>query len=240
METSSVSPSFAEQQEKRERKLFIILWIVFLAFFAGQFFFLYPKVPIYTALIRASALTGTTLISAALFSSALFKWHPRWAVHWHVRKYLGVGGFVFIFFHVLFVVQSVFGWKITSIFYTLNPLKNPLIFGAVAFPIFFLMAVTSLEWIVKKLGTRRWKTIHRLVYVAYPLSIFHFALTNPKALYNPFGYLLIAVTACAVFGQLYWFVKIASRKKFRSKGSIIGIFIIIASLLIAYLALTSK
>jgi len=238
MNTLSEAILYAQTEQIRRRKSLMYVWGVSLLLFASSFlyeFFLVGIKP-QTALIRASSLSGVILISAALFSSALFKWRPRWAVHWKVRRYLGISGFVLIFIHVTSVVQLIFGGNIGKVFYEINPIKNPLIFGFISYIILFTLFLTSTDWAVKKLTPRHWKTIHRLVYVAYPLSIFHFALTNPAALYNPFGYLLIAMTACAVFGQLYWFVRIASRKKFLSKGSIIGILIIISSLFIAYLA----
>lgn len=166
-----------------------------------------------SALIRSFALAGETLIGLALFSSAIFKWFPRLAVHWRVRRYLGVSGFVLIFFHVAGVMQFIFHYDVSRVYYSLNPLENPLLFGVIAYPIFFIMAVTSTDWMVRRLTPRVWKFIHRLVYLAYISSIFHFLFTNPQALNNPLGYLLYAVTALALFGQVFWFFKIARQKK---------------------------
>lgn len=190
------------------------------------------------SLIRASALTGTTLTATALFSSALFKWNPRWAQYWRIRRFLGVSGFVFILIHVTSVLWFIFSWNIPILFYSWNPVKNPLVFGLTAFLILFAMAATSFDWAVKKLGGRRWKNIHRFVYIAFPAAIFHYTLINPLLLYNPAGYLLMIMTAAALFGQLFWFFKIAGAKKFKTKGALVGFTIIAAVLATATAAIS--
>lgn len=187
------------------------------------------------SLVRSFALAGTTLIGMALFSSAIFKWFPRTAVHWRIRRYLGVAGFILIFFHVATAMKFIFNYDLKLVYYSFNPLVNPIIFGSIAYLIFFIMAITSTDWMVKKLTSRVWKFIHRFVYVAFLSSIFHFILMNPQTLNNPLGYLLYGIIGLAVFGQLFWFIKTASQKKFKSLGSIVGITLIFATLIIIYL-----
>lgn len=220
------------------RKQLIVIAIFSFIFWGIQFYYQYSVLTakdLKIALIRSFALSGETLIGGALFSSAVFKWFPQTAVYWTIRRYLGISGFVFIFFHVAATMQFIFNYNLKSVYYSLNPLENPVVFGSIAYPIFFIMAATSTDWAVKKLTPRIWKTIHRLVYIAYVSSIFHFILINPRALNNPFGYILIAITILAIFGQLFWFIKIASQKKFRSLGSLVGVTLILATLIIVYL-----
>lgn len=215
--------------------LSLTVWVIELII---HYYFLTGKNMV-VSLVRSLGITGSTLFAAALFSSAIFKWRPRLAIHWRIRRYLGVAGFVFIFFHVGTAMQFLFNYNLALVYYSLNPIENPVIFGSLAYPIFFIMTATSTDWAVRKLTPKVWKFIHRFVYVAYISSIFHFALMNPEALYNPLGYLLIALTACALFGQLFWFFKISSQKKFRSLGFYIGIAIILSTLLLLYLVLKS-
>ena len=192
------------------------------------------------ALVRSFALSGATLISAALFSSAIFKWFPKTAKHWRWRRYLGVSGTVFIVLHILSVSHYLFQWDIAAAFYSLNPIQNPIIFGAVAFPILFVMAATSTDWAVDKLTPQRWKFIHRFVYLAYIASIFHFVLINPALLKNPAGYLLLALTGLAIIGQLYWYIKTVIRRKARNFGTYIGLGLIIGTLTLGYYAVKLK
>ena len=187
------------------------------------------------SLIRASSFAGATLIGAALFSSAIFKWFPQTARYWRYRRYLGVSGVVFVSFHAFAVYYYYYGFNLSAVYYSLNPVENPVVFGSLALPFFLLMALTSTDWALQKLGGRNWKTLHRFVYIAYPLSIFHFLLIRPEVLATAPGILLLTVTALAVFGQIFWFFKIAGAKRFRSLGSLVGFAIIIVTLVIAYL-----
>jgi sulfoxide reductase heme-binding subunit YedZ len=45
--------------------------------------------------------------------------------------------------------------------------------GLVAFALLIPLAITSTRWWQRHLG-RRWKLLHRLVYLAIPLSVLHF------------------------------------------------------------------
>src|SRR3989344_9092673 len=169
----------------------LIFWI---ATFTLEYFYL-TKNSLQLSLIRSFAISGEILISLALFSSALFKWYPRLAVHWRIRRYLGVSGFILIFFHVATVMGFIFKYDLHRAYYTFNPLVNPIIFGTIAYIILFVMTITSTDWMVKKLTPRVWKFIHRFVYIAYISSLFHFIVINPQALNNFLGYILYLVTA---------------------------------------------
>lgn len=224
--------------KKHWKQLFLFLPIP-LAFWGLQFlyqYFIASSRVLELSLVRSFSFTGATLISAALFSSAIFKWKPILAHHWRIRRYLGVSGFIFIVFHVTSVYQFLFEWDIAAVYTSFNPFKNPIVFGTIAFPIFFIMAITSTDWAMKKLTPKVWKMIHRLVYPAYLSVIFHFLLINPAALKTIPGYFLLGLTGCALFGQLFWFAKIAGQKKFLTFGGLYGLVLIIAALVIGYLA----
>ena len=47
--------------------------------------------------------------------------------------------------------------------------------GWVAFVIFVALAATSNRWAVRRLGAR-WKSVHRWIYLAAPLSVLHWYL----------------------------------------------------------------
>ena len=46
--------------------------------------------------------------------------------------------------------------------------------GFAAFLILIALGVTSNTWMIRKLGGKRWNALHRLVYVAGGLGVFHF------------------------------------------------------------------
>ena len=207
-------------------------------FWAAEVWYYYSRIPndLTGALVNGSALAGMTLISCALFSSAIFKWIPRYAQYWRLRRFMGFAGVAMIIIHIGSFLYLVLGLNLWILFTEWNPLKNPLLFGLFAFIIFLVMFSTSTDWAMQKIGPKRWKNIHRFVYIAYPAAIFHYLLLRPDVKSNPAGILLLAVTALAVFGQLFWFFKIASRQKFRTKGAAIGFTIIALVIIIGYLA----
>ncbi len=189
-----------------------------------------------TSLVLSFAFAGEMLFSLALLMSAIFRWWPRTADYWRLRRYMGVSGFILISLHVFTVLKYLFQWQTSAVFYSFNPLQNPVIFGVIALPLFMVMAFSSTDWAVDKLTPTWWKRLHRVVYVAYLSSIFHFSLVNPSALKNPEGWLLIAIVALALGGQLFWFIKISAEKKFRKGGFFFGAALIILAGIIACLA----
>lgn len=187
------------------------------------------------SIIRASSLAGATFIGLSLLSSSVFKWIPRYARYWYVRRSLGVVGVCFSLVHVFFVMSSLLGWNFGLLFASLNPFENPLVLGVLALPILIAMTLTSTDWAVQRMGFPRWKALHRLVYLAYLFVVFHFLLTYPDALMNLAGYILIAVTLAALAGELFWFVKTVWLKRAGLFGSLFGIIMIFLWLVFGYM-----
>ena len=215
---------------------FVVLSTIFWFLeFAYQFYIFTPG-DLEFSLIRSFGFSAATFFGLALLSSSVFKWKPALAKYWDVRRNLGVMGFVFLLFHFRSVMAFVLEEDLSQIVWSLNPFENPLFFGLIGFIVFFLMAITSFDWAVAKLGSK-WKMIHRLVYFGYWAGVSHFLLINPPALMNPAGYLLIAITFLALAGQLFWFIKTASKFNFKTRGTLIGIFVIFLYLVTLYFGL---
>ncbi len=208
--------------------------LFFMAEFFYQFYILIPG-ELNGSLVRSFALSGATFIGCALIISSIMRWKPELGIHWGTRRAFGVIGSIFILFHVLSVLTFFFNWEISNIFWSLNPIENPLLFGVLALPVFMLMALTSNDVAYVKLG-KNWKTLHRFVYFGYLFAIFHFLLINPELLNNLAGYLLLGVTFLALSGELYWFLKHSFKVSFSGLGTKIGFFVILLYLFIGYFA----
>jgi sulfoxide reductase heme-binding subunit YedZ len=90
------------------------------------------------------------------------------------RRLVGVSAFFYALIHVIFQVLHEGGWPT---FFT--DIKKPfLLCGLVTFVILLILAATSFNFMVRWLGGRRWKNVHRLVYLAVPLAAYHQALAR--------------------------------------------------------------
>jgi len=89
------------------------------------------------------------------------------------RRFLGVLTFLILCGHVfLYFALEAFQWKgFTQVFE-----KTYLIFGAFAFLGMMMLAATSNHFSVRKLGGKRWKLLHRLVYFVAVLVTVHIFL----------------------------------------------------------------
>jgi methionine sulfoxide reductase heme-binding subunit len=89
------------------------------------------------------------------------------------RRFLGVLSFFILLFHFgLYLVMESFEFKAFEQMYT----KLYLIFASIALIILFVLAIISNDMAVKKLGGKRWKLLHRSVYVASLFFSMHIML----------------------------------------------------------------
>ena len=67
--------------------------------------------------------------------------------------------------------------------------KRPFIIAGMAgFLLLVPLALTSTKNSIKRLGAKRWKKLHRLVYLAVPLGVIHYALRVKADLTEPIIY----------------------------------------------------
>ena len=90
-----------------------------------------------------------------------------------VRRTLGLYTFFYALSHVLIVLGVDYGFAFPIIFETFVN-QRYIYAGLGAFLILLPMAITSFKWWRKKLG-KNWKRLHRLIYLATPLAVLHFA-----------------------------------------------------------------
>ena len=85
------------------------------------------------------------------------------------RRIFGVSAFVYVVFHFSFYI--IYEGILSQI---IENFQKPFILsGIFAFFFLFILASTSTNWAVRKLGYQRWKGLHRLAYVAALLVIYH-------------------------------------------------------------------
>lgn len=115
------------------------------------------------------------------------------------RRFLGVVTFVYLIFHVLlyFTMESFEEQAFTQI-----ATKLYLTLGAAAWAVLLVLTLTSNNFSVRTLGGKRWKLLHRLVYLASFLITGHVLLIEKADLvkYGALFAVLWAIQA-ARFGR---------------------------------------
>jgi DMSO/TMAO reductase YedYZ heme-binding membrane subunit len=126
-------------------------------------------------LMREYGLTALFLLYGVLTPGLVLTFFPSWKYTTflvHIRRSLGVSVFFFVLLHGTIGFFHNLSGTITSILFLSARNQWALAFSATAFCIYAALAITSFDSMVKKLGAR-WKMLHRLVYVAALLSVFH-------------------------------------------------------------------
>lgn len=117
---------------------------------------------------------------------ALIKRPPRWLIKLHtLRRPLGVACFIYAVLHFsfFFIKEGDFALAWNELLS-----KTYLKFGLAALLILTALAATSNNLSVRKLKMKRWKNLHRFVYLAFALATVHILLIEKKPwwVYGPY------------------------------------------------------
>ncbi|MDH5600649.1 MAG: sulfoxide reductase heme-binding subunit YedZ [Gammaproteobacteria bacterium] len=113
-----------------------------------------------------------------------------------LRRMLGLFSFFYVCVHLItyVVLDHFFDWDEIL----LDIIKRPYItFGMLAFILLTPLAMTSTKKMMKRLG-RRWKSLHKLIYVIAILGVLHFFLLVKADLKEPVIYAIILLVLFAV------------------------------------------
>lgn len=121
------------------------------------------------------------LLYAAILASPLTKVFPKLPgkdAYLHARRAIGVSAFYYAFLHVYITFfQQLDGFS--GVKYLNHTYSLSLLAGVFALGVLFIMAATSLDWVVDYMGFKRWKLLHRLVYFASLAILLHIVLIGP-------------------------------------------------------------
>jgi methionine sulfoxide reductase heme-binding subunit len=90
------------------------------------------------------------------------------------RKALGIYGFLYAALHLTTFFGIDYGLNLVAVWRDVWN-KSYVIVGAIAFLLLLPLAVTSFTYWMKRLG-KKWKLLHKLVYIISPLVVVHFLL----------------------------------------------------------------
>lgn len=122
-----------------------------------------------------------------------------WAWPLKIRKTLGLAAFFYASLHFAVYVAVDQGLDLHEILDDIVKRKFMTI-GFAAWLILLPLALTSPNRMLKRLGARRWRRLHRLVYVAAGLAVIHFVWRVKSDLREPliFGAVLLVLLAVRV------------------------------------------
>ena len=104
-----------------------------------------------------------------------------------IRRLLGLFAFFYASLHftIWIAVDHFFEWGEM----TADIVKRPYItVGALTLTLLVPLAITSTSGMVKRLGARNWRRLHRLVYVIGTLGVLHYLWLAKKGVNDPFIY----------------------------------------------------
>jgi len=114
-----------------------------------------------------------------------------------VRRLIGLFAFCYAVIH--FSVFLVFDLELSFGDLTREVVKRPYI--TVGFAVFLMLsalAITSPQFMVRKLGGKRWRALHRLIYLAAAGGVLHFTWAQKKDIRLP---LIYAAVLAAILGS---------------------------------------
>lgn len=116
------------------------------------------------------------------------------------RRMVGLFAFFYAFMHVssYVVLDNFFDW--TAIFKDIIK-RNYITIGMITLTILTALAVTSPKAVLKKMGFKKWRKLHRLVYVAGVLAVFHFFMMVKADVREP---LIYGAIVAALLGWRVW------------------------------------
>lgn len=131
------------------------------------------------------------------------------------RRALGISTLIFSGLHVYLAFFKQLG-GLAGLAFLSNNYLLAVSFGFVALIIFSVMATTSLDLVIARIKYRRWKMIHRLVYLAGLLILIHalmlgthfsdLSTTIPQIFFWAMGFLMIfELNRLESFLQKFWF-----------------------------------
>ncbi len=117
------------------------------------------------------------------------------------KRIFGVSSFFYALLH--FSVYFIDTGSVENFFSGFQ--RNFVIIGAVALSILFLLALTSFDWVIKKMRKKNWKKLHRLVYLVIILLFFHITAKD-KGNYQR-AIIYFSPLVLAEIARFYWFIR---------------------------------
>ena len=215
------------RQKKRYDALMAGLMALYLLTFVLLSVIFYPEISPETLIIRDFGSLAFIMLHVVLLIGPLARLDTRFLPLLYNRRHLGVSLFLVAAVHGIFSIIQFHALgdlnPFASIFLS-NTRYDSLtgfpfqVLGLIALVILFLMAATSHDFWLHKLGPRAWKSLHMAVYVAYGLILMHVMLGVVQLEKAPLPVMLTGI-GLLTLGSLHLLVGIRQFRADRAKAA---------------------
>ncbi|MEK6982645.1 MAG: ferric reductase-like transmembrane domain-containing protein [Candidatus Micrarchaeota archaeon] len=167
---------------------------------------------------KITALGAIGIIAIVFMLGPLSKFFPKIFAHYLIyRKPVGLIGFAFALIHSVYSAYVFYSFNLDKIISGGRII--PFTAGLLSLFIFFLMAVTSTESAVKKLGYKNWKVLQTFGYIGLLFAVVHFFVIETKPVIGfdvrPYGVAFFVIAVVALLLRLFLvFVQVKERKAY--------------------------
>lgn len=177
-----------------------IIWSLVLYYFVAQS---NPQtVPALSILARNYGLTALCFLFFTLTPGLIQVYFPRFwlnGVLIRSRKALGISTFYFAVLHALIEFFNNLQGLNLNLNY-LSPIHRiSILLGFASFLILTLLFLTSFDYALKKLGSSRWKFLHRFIYITSILIVIHVLLIGSHFMHFSSGGTLTLTTTSFIY-----------------------------------------
>jgi len=180
----------------RDRLISLVIWVACLSplgfFVFGAFTDSLTANPIQYVLRQLGVWALRFLAVTLAISPAAKLLRQPWLIRY--RRRIGLFAFAYVCLHLTtyVAIDQAFDWRTIG----KDIAKRPYItIGMAAFALLIPLAITSADGLRRKLGPRRWKRLHQLIYLIAPLGVVHYYLLV-KADHRPpliYGAIILAL-----------------------------------------------
>ncbi|MBM3282551.1 MAG: hypothetical protein FJY86_04410 [Candidatus Diapherotrites archaeon] len=159
---------------KRMQKGSLLFWLIMIGIVLLSVYESFFTLSTSVVFTRLFALIAFFLLCVALAIGPLVTFWPTVFGAWmEPRRAVGLSAFIFMLAYYFLVIVNRFDFDFSMVF---SDIQYWIAVPAMA--IFGLLAFTSTDFAVRKLGFGNWKKIQRLVYGAFILTLGHFYLSQ--------------------------------------------------------------
>lgn len=134
--------------------------------------------------------------------------HLAWLIRF--RRMLGLYAFFYGTLHLMTYVWLFSGFSVHAMLQDIAK-RRFIMVGLLGWVCLLALAATSTAWSIRKLGGKRWRTLHWLIYVAAIAGVIHYWWIVKTGVLTPWK--VTAVLAVLLLARIVWAIRKVARKK---------------------------